>query len=79
MTDYWCRFLDRASRAYAGEKFHCADLAEAIAKARLILRDGQGIGFEIWENSHRIYAERPSPEHMPVAHLGTRQGKKSSV
>jgi hypothetical protein len=59
MTDYWCRFLDRASRAYAGEKFHCADLAEAITKARLILREGEGIGFEIWENSQRIYAERP--------------------
>jgi len=75
MTEYLCRFLDRASRAYAGEKFLCADLAEAIDKARLILREGQGIGFEIWENSCRIYAERPSPENTVAEH----QGKNSSV
>jgi hypothetical protein len=75
MMDYWCRFLDRSSRAYAGEKFHCANLTEAIAKARLILREGQGIGFEIWEESHRVYTERPTQEQTLSAH----QGKNFSV
>lgn len=62
MTNYWCRFLDRGNRAYAGEKICCADIAEAIAKARLILCEGEGIGFELWENSRRVYTERAPQE-----------------
>lgn len=62
MAIYWCRFLDRDSRAYAAEKFICADVEEAIAKARAILQSGDGSGFEIWENSRRVYIEQPSQE-----------------
>jgi hypothetical protein len=62
MAVYWCRFLDLESRVYAAERFICADLEEAIAKARAILLDGEGIGFEIWENSRRVYIEQPSQE-----------------
>jgi hypothetical protein len=62
MAVYWCRFLDRGSRAYAAEKFICANVEEAIAKARTILQRGDGSGFEIWENSKRIYSEQPSQQ-----------------
>ena len=60
MAVFWCRFLDRESRVYAGEKFICADLEGAIAKARAILLDSEGVGFEIWEQSRRVYVEQPS-------------------
>jgi hypothetical protein len=63
MAVYWCRFLDRDSRAYAAEKFMCADVEEAIAKARaILLASSDGSGFELWENSKRVYLEQPSPE-----------------
>jgi hypothetical protein len=62
MAAYWCRFLDGESRVYAAERFICADLEEAIAKARAILLNGDGVGFEIWENSRRVYIEQPSQE-----------------
>ena len=62
MAVYWCRFLDLESRVYAAERFVCADINEAIAKARTILLDGDGVGFEIWENSRRVYIEQPSQE-----------------
>ena len=62
MAVYWCRFLDRESRAYAAEKFICATVEEAIAKARAILTSGDGSGFELWEESKRIYIEQPSQE-----------------
>lgn len=62
MAVYWCRFLDLESRVYAAERFVCADIEEAIAKARAILLDGNGVGFEIWENSRRVYIEQPSHE-----------------
>ena len=62
MAIYWCRFLDLESRAYAAERLVCANIDEAIAKARAILLDGEGVGFEIWENSRRVYTEQPSQE-----------------
>ena len=62
MAVYWCRFLDLESRVYAAERFVCADIEEAIAKARAILLDGDGVGFEILENSRRVYIEQPSQE-----------------
>ena len=62
MAVYWCRFLDLESRVYAAERFVCANIEEAIAKARTILLDGDGVGFEIWENSRRVYIEQPSQE-----------------
>ena len=63
MAVYWCRFLDRDSRAYAAEKFICGTVEEAIAKARAILvQSDDGSGFELWENTRRIYIEQPSPE-----------------
>ncbi len=62
MAIYWCRFLDIESRVYAAERFVCADIAEAIAKARAILLNSDGVGFEIWENSKRLYTEQPSQE-----------------
>jgi hypothetical protein len=60
MAVYWCRFLDREGRVYAAEKFVCGDIEQAIVKARTILLDSEGIGFEIWEHSRRIYIEQPS-------------------
>ncbi|HKT20324.1 MAG TPA: hypothetical protein VJR47_19880 [Stellaceae bacterium] len=62
MAIYWCRFLDRDGRAYAGEKIICADLEAAIEKARGILADGEGYGFEIWERATRVHIEQPSSE-----------------
>lgn len=62
MAVYWCRFLNRDSRAYAAEKFICATVEEAIAKARTILLSGDGSGFELWEDSKRVYIEQPSQE-----------------
>jgi hypothetical protein len=63
MAVYWCRFLDRDSRAYAAEKFICGSVEEAVAKARAILvQSDDGSGFELWENAKRIYIEQPSPE-----------------
>jgi hypothetical protein len=62
MPVYWCRFLDRENRVYAAERFDCADIEEAKAKARAILLQGDGSGFEIWENSKRIHVEQPSPQ-----------------
>ena len=60
MAVYWCRFLDRDIRAYAAEKFICSTVEEAITKARAIL--GEGSGFEIWEDSRRVYSEQPSQQ-----------------
>ena len=62
MAIYWCRFLDLESRVYAAERLVCSTIDEAIAKARAILVDGDGVGFEIWENSRRVYIEQPSQE-----------------
>jgi len=64
MALYWCRFLDLESRVYAAERLVCANIDEAIAKARVILVHGDGVGFEIWENSRRVYIEQPSPERI---------------
>lgn len=65
MAIYWCRFLDMESRVYAAEKFICGDIEEAITKARTILLHGHGIGFEIWEESRRVYVEQPFRERTP--------------
>jgi hypothetical protein len=62
MAVYWCRFLDIESRVYAAEKINCADIDEAIQKARTILFHGHGVGFEIWEDARRVYVEQPSRE-----------------
>jgi len=60
MTVYWCRFLDREGRVYAAEKLVCADLEEALTKARSILQGGEGVSFEIWDRTRRIHVEQPS-------------------
>ncbi len=62
MAVYWCRFLDREGRVYGAEKFICANVEAAIAKARSILVDGEGCGFEIWEHATRVHLEQPSTE-----------------
>ena len=62
MAVYWVRFLDVDSRVYAAERINCADIGEAIEKARQILYHGHGVGFEIWENTRRVYVEQPSRE-----------------